>query len=58
MPVDTKVRKAIDTIPADAWTGIEYQPVWDDEQQRFISRTQVEKPRQQRDGKELAGDLG
>lgn len=40
--VDSKVRKAIDTIPDDAWVEIEYpQPVWDDDQQRFISRAQI-----------------
>ena len=40
--VDAKVRKAIDAIPAYAWVEIEYpQPVWDDEQQRFISRAQI-----------------
>ncbi len=40
--VDAKVRKAIGTIPADAWTEIAYpQPIWDDEQQRFISRAQI-----------------
>jgi hypothetical protein len=40
--VDGKVRKAIDTIPHDAWVEIEYpQPIWDDEQQRFISRAQI-----------------
>jgi hypothetical protein len=40
--IDKKVRRAIDTIPADAWVEIEYpQPVWDDAQQRFISRAQI-----------------
>ena len=40
--MDAKIRKAIDEIPADAWVEIEYpQPVWDDEQQRFISRAQI-----------------
>jgi hypothetical protein len=40
--VDKKVRAAIETIPAEAWTEISYpQPVWDDEQQRFISRAQI-----------------
>jgi hypothetical protein len=40
--VDKKVRRAISTIPADAWVEIEYpQPVWDDEQQRFVSRAQI-----------------
>ena len=40
--MDAKAHKAIDAIPADAWVEIEYpQPVWDDEQQRFISRAQI-----------------
>lgn len=40
--VDKKVRAAIATIPVDAWTEIEYpQPVWDEAQQRFISRAQI-----------------
>jgi len=40
--VDKKVRKVIDTIPTDAWVEIEYpHPVWDDEQQRFVSRAQI-----------------
>jgi hypothetical protein len=40
--VDAKARKAIEAIPDDAWVEIEYpHPVWDDEQQRFISRAQI-----------------
>lgn len=40
--VDKKVHKAIDAIPADAWVDIEYpQPVWDDQQQRYVSRAQI-----------------
>jgi hypothetical protein len=40
--VDKKVRRTIDAIPADAWVEIEYpQPVWDDEQRRFVSRAQI-----------------
>lgn len=40
--IDAKVRRAIATIAEDAWTEIQYpQPVWDDEQQRFISRAQI-----------------
>ncbi|MFD0579545.1 IS1380 family transposase [Dactylosporangium darangshiense] len=40
--VDAKVRTAIATISEDAWTEIRYpQPVWDDEQQRFISRAHI-----------------
>jgi hypothetical protein len=36
------VRAAIDAISDDAWVEIEYpQPVWDDEQQRFVSRAQI-----------------
>ncbi|MEH1130899.1 transposase, partial [Micromonospora sp. CPCC 206061] len=44
--VDQKVRRAIDTIPADAWVEIEYpQPVWDEQQQRFISRAHIAETR-------------
>jgi hypothetical protein len=40
--VDKKVRAAIAVIPDDAWVEIEYpQPVWDDDQQRFVSRAQI-----------------
>ena len=40
--VDKKVTRAIEAIRDDAWTEIEYpQPVWDDEQQRFVSRAQI-----------------
>jgi hypothetical protein len=40
--IDKKVRRAIETIPADAWIEITYpEPVWDDEQQRFVSRAQI-----------------
>jgi Transposase DDE domain group 1 len=40
--IDAKVRAAIATISDDAWTEIRYpQPVWDDEQQRFISRAHI-----------------
>jgi hypothetical protein len=42
MRVDAKVRRAIETIPAAAWTEIACpQPTWDDDQQRFISRAQI-----------------
>jgi Transposase DDE domain group 1 len=42
IPVTTKVRTAIATIPDDAWVEITYpHPVWDEDQQRFISRAQV-----------------
>jgi hypothetical protein len=42
MRMDAKVRDAIDAIPAEEWVEIEYpQPVWDDDQQRFISRAQI-----------------
>jgi hypothetical protein len=40
--IDKKVRRAIESIPADAWVEITYpQPVWDDEAQRFISRAHI-----------------
>jgi DDE family transposase len=40
--VDKKVHKAIEAIPADAWVEIEYpQPVWDDQQHRYVSRAQI-----------------
>jgi hypothetical protein len=40
--VDRKVRRAIAAIPADAWVEIEYpRPVWDEDQQRFVSRAQI-----------------
>ena len=40
--IDAKVRKAIEAVAADAWVEIEYpQPIWDDEQQRFVSRAQI-----------------
>ncbi|HEX6658335.1 MAG TPA: IS1380 family transposase [Ilumatobacter sp.] len=40
--IDKKVRAAIEAIPPDAWVEIEYpHPVWDDEQQRFVSRAQI-----------------
>jgi hypothetical protein len=40
--IDAKIRAAITAIDEDAWVEIEYpQPVWDDDQQRFISRAQI-----------------
>jgi hypothetical protein len=40
--VDKKVTRAIQAIPTDAWVEIEYpQPVWDEDQQRFVSRAQI-----------------
>jgi hypothetical protein len=40
--VDKKVRRTIESIPTDAWIEIKYpHPVWDDEQQRFVSRAQI-----------------
>ena len=40
--VDKKVRTAIEAIAPDAWVEIEYpHPVWDHEQQRFVSRAQI-----------------
>ena len=44
--IDPKVRKAIDAIPAAAWVEIEYpQPIWDDDQHRFVSRAQIAETR-------------
>jgi hypothetical protein len=40
--IDKKVRRAIESIPADAWVEITYpEPVWDEDQQRFVSRAQI-----------------
>jgi hypothetical protein len=40
--VDKKVTRAIQAIPTDAWVEIEYpQPVWDEDQQRLVSRAQI-----------------
>jgi hypothetical protein len=40
--VDKKVRRAIESVPADAWIEITYpEPVWDDDQQRFVSRAHI-----------------
>ena len=40
--IDKKVRTAIEAIPADAWVEIKYpHPIWDDDQQRFVSRAQI-----------------
>jgi hypothetical protein len=40
--IDAKVRRAIATIDDDSWVEIRYpQPVWDEDQQRFISRAQI-----------------
>jgi hypothetical protein len=44
--VDKKVKRCIEAIPADAWVEIEYpQPVWDEQQQRFVSRAQIAETR-------------
>jgi hypothetical protein len=44
--IDAKVRRAIEAIPADAWVEIAYpQPVWDEQQQRFVSRAQIAETR-------------
>jgi Transposase DDE domain group 1 len=44
--MDTKIRRTIETIPADTWVEIEYpHPVWDEQQQRFISRAQIAETR-------------
>jgi hypothetical protein len=43
--VDKKVRATIEAVPADAWVEIKYpQPVWDDEQRRFVSRADRRDP--------------
>jgi hypothetical protein len=40
--IDAKVRAAIEAIGEDAWVEIQYpQPIWDDDQQRWISRAQI-----------------
>jgi hypothetical protein len=40
--VDEKLRRAIESIPASAWVEITYpHPVWDDDQQRLVSRAQI-----------------
>ena len=40
--MDTKIRRTIEAIPDDAWVEIDYpQPVWDEEQHRFVSRAQI-----------------
>jgi len=37
-----KVKTTIATIPDDGWVEIEYpHPIWDEDQQRFVSRAQV-----------------
>jgi hypothetical protein len=37
-----KVKAAIQAIPDDGWVEIEYpHPIWDEDQQRFVSRAQV-----------------
>jgi hypothetical protein len=44
--IDKKVKRNIEAIPDDAWVEIEYpQPIWDDEQQRFVSRAQIAETR-------------
>jgi len=44
--IDKKVKRTIETIRDDAWVEIEYpQPIWDDEQQRFVSRAQIAETR-------------
>jgi hypothetical protein len=40
--LDAKVAKAISAIGDDAWVEIAYpRPVWDEQQQRFVSRAQI-----------------
>jgi hypothetical protein len=40
--MDRKIRRTIDQIPEDAWTGIRYpQAIFDDDEQRWISDAEV-----------------
>ena len=40
--IDRKVRTTIEAIPEHAWVEIQYpQPIWDDDQQRWVSRAQI-----------------
>jgi hypothetical protein len=40
--MDPKIRRAIATIPDQAWVGIRYpQAIWDDDEQRWISDAEV-----------------
>ena len=42
IPMTDKVRAVIATIPDESWVEITYpQPIWDEDQARFISRAQV-----------------
>jgi hypothetical protein len=42
IPLNAKVKAAITTIPDDTWVEISYpHPIWDDDQQRFVSRAQL-----------------
>jgi Transposase DDE domain group 1 len=42
IPLNKKVKAAIDTVPDDGWVEIAYpRPVWDEDQQRFVSRAQI-----------------
>jgi hypothetical protein len=44
--MDNKIRRAIDAIPDEAWVEITYpHPVWDEEQQRFVSRAHIAETR-------------
>jgi hypothetical protein len=43
--IDKKVRTTIEAIPDDAWVEIKYpHPIWDDDQQRFVSRARSPRP--------------
>jgi hypothetical protein len=40
--MDAKIRRAIESIPDEAWVEIIYpHPVWDEDQQRFVSRAHI-----------------
>jgi DDE family transposase len=42
IPLNAKVKATIDTLPDDGWVEITYpQPIWDEDQQRFVSRAQI-----------------
>lgn len=44
--MDNKIRRAIDAIPDDEWVEITYpHPVWDEDQQRFVSRAHIAETR-------------
>jgi hypothetical protein len=42
IPLNKKVKAAIAAVPDDGWVEITYpRPVWDEDQQRFVSRAQI-----------------